>query len=175
MPAVECAPGVPLLPQTQGPCSTLGPGGGTLQARTSIGLVNLVFNGQQYLTGIGVPLTGSEGVTAGGFYVPPNTLFGAQLLAGGGVSLGFNNPVQFPGFISGEITTATFSGGRFTEVNGAVTVGGITPFSAFTPSSTILNGLNANSSALQVASDIQSFLQFASKNVKCESLFGGAQ
>jgi hypothetical protein len=118
---------------------------------------------------------GATGVTAGGYYIPPNTLFGAQLLSGGGISVGFNNPVQAPGFISGEVTTATFAGGRFTEANGAVTIGGFSPFSPYTASSTILSGLNGNSSALQAASDLQSLLQFTSQHVNCQSIFGGAQ
>jgi RHS repeat-associated protein len=164
-------------PQTnQDPCAALGPGGGSISVPSPYGLIALQFNSSGFLNGFSVPLTGGSGTIQGGFHIGPNTRAGAGLSANGGVTIQFSNPILAPGAYPGTggyIQSATFSGGMFTNVTGAVSILGIPLGPTSTSSSALLNYLNGNPLAISFANDLLSLLQYTSNNISCEFLSGG--
>ena len=167
--------GYPPDPSTD-PCAGLGPNGGSVAVSTSFGIVNLNFNASGNLSGFNLPLTGSmhaNGEGDSGWYVPQNTRAGANLNADGSVTIGFTNPVLTNGIAGAWIQQATFSEGAFTSAIGAPALLGIAIGFTSTPSSTVQDGLNNNSGALEVGGALQKILQFTSSHVGCEDLLGG--
>jgi len=157
------------------PCANIAGKGGVVPFPTPYGTGRFEFDSSSFLIGFALPLTGSSGQNVQGFQIAPYTLGGARLNSPGNVSIGFNNPIQTPGLIGSYIQSATFSGGQFTSVIGAVAVAGVPLGSTSTPSPTVQNNLNQNSSAIETGNSLLQLLEWTSKNINCETLAGGKQ
>ncbi|HLG15426.1 MAG TPA: RHS repeat-associated core domain-containing protein [Blastocatellia bacterium] len=158
--------------QKSDPCARIAGKGGTIRVSTPFGQLRLQFDAGGYLIGFGVQLTENKSVTVMGLSVPENTLGGAMLTGASEVTIAFNKAIKTPsswGF-SGHIRSATFSGGSFTQANGAVAILGIPLGSTATSSSTIARKLNETPEALKFAQAMLNFLQFTSHSVTCSSL-----
>ena len=133
------------------------------------------------ITGVALQLTGQANYlgTAGGsfFNIPANTSVGVSLAPNGALNIGVNNPVFLkpggPGaFLGAYLSSATFSNGSFSQVNGAIALESM-PLGSTTTSSTFLrNQLNQNSQAVSLASILQSAAQLAQSLLGCSIVTG---
>jgi RHS repeat-associated protein len=156
--------------------------GKTIPVRAPFGQINFQFNDQGNLIGLGLQLTGANGLQDSGLGIPPNTFVGFSQLSPGTVQFGFSNPVQVgSGFSQAYFQTATFSGGSFTSVQGAYAPLGI-PFGSSSGNSSLLQwALNGqvpftsglSSQAYNIGSTLTSLASLVSSNVSCKDVFGG--
>jgi RHS repeat-associated protein len=132
------------------------------------------------VNGIGVRLTGNQSTVLSGpdspmVNVPADTWAGATLNSTGAMTMGFSNPVFVkPGgalALGGAyISTATFAGGSFTQVNGALAFGAV-PLGSKTGSSSPLQSLfNADSQLVNLANMLQQMLNLARSLLSCNDL-----
>jgi hypothetical protein len=160
------------------PCSSLSSSGGTIPVNAPFGQMRFQFDGSGNLIGLGLQLTGMNGYSASGLSIPANTFAGFTQLSPGTVQFGFSNPVNVgSGFSQAYIQTATFSGGRYTSVQGAYAPLGV-PLGSTRGNSSILQWfLNGNSSTASQAQNfgnlMTSFASLVSRNVSCQVVFGG--
>jgi hypothetical protein len=155
------------------PCAAILGTGGVLPFSSVHGQGRYQFNASGFLVGIALPLTGNAAMTVGGYSFSPNTSVAFLLNSPGSLTVGFSNPIDTPGFLSAEISSVTYSNGVFTQVNGAAEVGKIPFGRATTPSGYLLRQFNRNLSALSMAATLLKALDWASKNLDCETLLGG--
>jgi hypothetical protein len=116
--------------------------------------------------------------SASGLSIPPNTFAGFSQLSPGTIQFGFSNPVNVgSGFSQAYFQTATFSGARFTSVQGAYAPFGIPLGSPSGNSSLLLSFLNGSSSTASQAQDLGNLLNsvasLLSSDVSCQDVFGG--
>jgi len=160
------------------PCNSLSSSGGTIPVNAPFGQLRFQFNGAGNLIGLGLQLTGMSGYSASGLSIPPNTFAGFTQLSPGTVQFGFSNPVNVgSGFSQAYFQTATFSGGRFTSVQGAYAPLGI-PLGSSSGNSSVLQWfLNGNSSTASQAQNFANLLtsvaSLVSNSVSCQDMFGG--
>jgi hypothetical protein len=156
--------------------------GKTIPVSAPFGQINFQFNGQGNLIGLGVQLTGSNGVQGNGLSIPPNTFAGFSQPSPGTVQFGFSNPVQVGSGVSqAYFQTATFSGGSFTSVQGAYAPLGIPLGSSSGNSSLLQWALNGQlpftsslgSAAQNFGSTLSSLASLVSSGVSCKDVFGG--
>ena len=155
-----------------------GAAGKTIPVNAPFGQMRFQFNGSGNLVGVGLQLTGMNGVSGNGLSIPPNTFAGFTQLSPGTVQFGFSNPVNVgSGFSQAYFQTATFSGGRFTSVQGAYAPLGIPLGSSSGNSSLMQWFLNGNSSTASQAQNfgnlLNSVASLVSSNVSCRDVFGG--
>lgn len=164
------------------PCSSLSSSGGTIPVNAPFGQMRFQFNGSGNLIGLGVQLTGMNGVSGNGLSIPANTFAGFTQLSPGTVQFGFSNPVQVGSGVSqAYFQTATFSGGSFTSVQGAYAPLGIPLGSSSGNSSLLQWALNGQlpftsslgSAAQNFGSTLSSLASLVSSNVSCKDVFGG--
>lgn len=152
--------------------------GKTIPVNTPFGQMRFQFNGSGNLIGLGLQLTGMNTFSGSGLSIPPNTFAGFSQLSPGTVQFGFSNPVNVgSGFSQAYFQTATFSGGRFTSVQGAYAPLGIPLGSSSGNSSLMQRFLNGNSSTASQAQNFGNLLtsvaSLVSSNVTCRDMFGG--
>ncbi len=140
--------------------------------------INLQFNGQGALVGVGVQITGAYVGGSSNTVLMPNTFVGLTLTSPGTVEFGFNPPIAVgSGVHQAYFHTATFSNGRFTNVKGAWAPFTIPFGRTTTDSSILLSVFNGNSdigSLLQNLGDVLiDASTLLSQQVRCESIFGG--
>ncbi len=155
-----------------------GAAGKTIPVNSPSGQMRFQFDGAGNLSGFGLQLTGMNAYSASGLSIPANTFAGFTQLSPGTVQFGFSNPVNVgSGFSQAYFQTATFSGGRFTSVQGAYAPLGIPLGSSSGNSSILQSFLNGNSSTASQAQNfgnlINSFASLVSSNVSCQAVFGG--
>ena len=163
---------------TQSVCGSIPSGGRTIPVTSSSGQINFQFNGQGALIGLGVQLTGENGVQTPNMSVPANTFAGVTLTSTGTVQFGFNNPVKFGSGVSqAYFQTATFSSGKYSEVTGAWAPLGIPWGSTSGTSSILLSTLNGNSTlgsqAWNLGTTLTGLVKLVNNTLSCKSLFGG--
>jgi RHS repeat-associated protein len=155
-----------------------GAAGKTIPVNAPFGQMRFQFDGSGNLIGLGLQLTGMNGVSGNGLSIPPNTFAGFTQLSPGTVQFGFSNPVNVgSGFSQAYVQTATFSGGRYTSVQGAYAPLGI-PLGSSSGNSSLLQWfLNGNSSTASQAQNfgnlMTSFASLVSRNVSCQAVLGG--
>ena len=159
-----------------------GAAGKTIPVNAPFGQMRFQFNGSGNLIGLGVQLTGMNGVQGNGLSIPANTFAGFTQLSPGTVQFGFSNPVQVGSGVSqAYFQTATFSGGSFTSVQGAYAPLGIPLGSSSGNSSLLQWALNGQlpftsslgSAAQNFGNTLSSLASLVSSNVSCKDVFGG--
>jgi RHS repeat-associated protein len=169
-----------ISPANSGESICSGAAGKTIHVSAPSGQMRFQFNGSGNLTGVGVQLTGLNVYSGSGLSIPPNTFAGFTQLSPGTVQFGFNNPVNVgSGFSQAYFQNATFSGGKFTSVQGAYAPLGI-PLGSSSGNSSLLQWyLNGNSSVASQAQNFGNLLtsvaSLMSSNVSCRDVFGGGQ
>jgi hypothetical protein len=168
----------PAVAANNGKSICSGAAGKTIPVNAPFGQMRFQFNGSGNLVGVGLQLTGMNGVSGNGLSIPPNTFAGFTQLSPGTVQFGFSNPVNVgSGFSQAYFQTATFSGGRFTSVQGAYAPLGIPLGSSSGNSSLMQWFLNGNSSTASQAQNfgnlLNSVASLVSSNVSCQAVFGG--
>jgi hypothetical protein len=172
----------PAAAANNGPSICSSAAGKSIPVSAPFGQINFQFNGQGNLIGLGLQLTGSNGFQGNGLSIPPNTFAGFSQLSPGTVQFGFSNPVDIGSGVSQVyFQTATFSGGRYTSVQGAVAPFGI-PFGSSSgnsgPLQWALNGQlpftsSLGSAAQNFGNTLTSLASLVSSNVSCKDVFGG--
>jgi hypothetical protein len=152
--------------------------GKTIPVNAPSGQMRFQFDDSGKLIGVGLQLTDMNGVSGSGVSIPPNTFAGFTQLSPGTVQFGFSNPVDVGSGISETyVQGATFSGGRFTSVQGAYAPFGLPLGSSSGNSSLLQLYLNGNSSTASQAQNfgnlINSVASLVSSNVSCQDVFGG--
>jgi len=133
------------------------------------------------ITAIGVQLTGPTpyiGMPGGTFVnIPAYTSVGASLGPNGVLTVAVSNPAFIKpggvGALTGAfISSASFSNGAFSQVNGAVAIEGIPFGSETTPSTFLLNNFNQNSQLVSFAGLLQSVAQLGQQLIGCSAVTG---
>jgi RHS repeat-associated protein len=151
-------------------CDNIPSTGRTVPLSTSSGQWNLQFNSAGTLIGLGIPLnTGNTAINSGSLSIGPNTYAGITLNANGSVSFGFSNAILINnGLSSAYFSSATYSGGQYTQVNGTWGPFGIpVPL----PSGWVLNAANGSSSAVNLGDFLSAAINLLSQ-FNCQDLFG---
>jgi RHS repeat-associated protein len=151
-------------------CDNIPSTGRTVPLSTSSGQWNLQFNSAGTLIGLGIPLnTGNTAINSGSLSIGPNTYAGITLNANGSVSFGFSNAILINnGLSSAYFSSATYSGGQYTQVNGTWGPFGIpVPL----PSRWVLNAANGSSSAVNLGDFLSAAINLLSQ-FNCQDLFG---
>jgi len=178
LPGLLGSPSMPaLLPvaggAAGGPANNVTCAGKVVQVSPNV-LIQSDSNGM--ITAVGVQLTGPTaylGMAGGTFVnVPAYTSVGASLGPNGALTVAVSNPVFMkPGGVGAlfgaYLSSATFSNGSFSQVNGAVAFEGMAFGSKTTPSGYLLNQFNANSQLVNVAGLLQSTAQVAQQLIGC--------
>jgi hypothetical protein len=111
---------------------------------------------------MGIGLTGADSVTIG--LSPPPGAMPVRIDGGG-----------FGGIVGAYVTSATFSGGSYTEVRGTVAVAGQAMGDPLTPSTIVKNHFNSNATLLDFGSLALNGMKIANLLINCNTVFGGTQ
>jgi RHS repeat-associated protein len=155
--------------QQQSPCEDIAGKGGVVDATFPYGRITLAFNSGGFLTGFSVPLTGRSARTVGDVRIPANTRVGVRLDGLRTITIASNNPLSIGRAFGATISSATFSEESFTAVTGNIAVLGMQIPST---SSSVLDALNENASAISMGKGLLGLLEFTSTRVSCETLLG---
>ncbi|HEY4354460.1 MAG TPA: RHS repeat-associated core domain-containing protein [Acidobacteriaceae bacterium] len=141
--------------------------------------VRLQANANGVFTAIGInlgPTASSATVAGNGIYIQPGTMLGVGSDAVGSVSIRLTQPISIsPVGKLGRayISSVTFNGGQFTQVDGARALFGIALGSPFTPSDALKSLLNQNSSAAAAMQSLANTVNTMQRLINCSVLTGG--
>jgi hypothetical protein len=158
------------------PCAGIRGKGGQVNTRDPVTgeIKNYGFDKNGQLIGFG-SLISEKDVAGDGYFIPGGTR-GAILLTGtNSVRVDFSQPIRVWGAIGGFVTSASYAGEIFTEVKGAVALGGLQFGSASTPSPALKDSFNDNPAAVELGQVAWKLLGLANSWINCDQLLGGGQ